>query len=113
MTRHKIPTIDLFAGPGGLSHGFSSYHGPASFDVRLSIEKDEVAHKTLLLRSFLRHLGSPPKAYYQYIRGEISLETLKRQFVTEWTRAESEAVRWELGKVEFSEVHARIKEALA
>ena len=49
--------IDLFAGPGGLGEGFASATGPGGrpwFDVRLSIEKDPLAHRTLELRAFLR-----------------------------------------------------------
>jgi len=48
-----IPIIDLFAGPGGLGEGFSAYKSEgASFKIKLSIEKDAAAHKTLRLRSF-------------------------------------------------------------
>jgi site-specific DNA-cytosine methylase len=46
----SIPVVDLFAGPGGLGEGFSSIRNSDSskvFDIRLSIEKDPVAHRTL------------------------------------------------------------------
>ena len=52
-----IPIIDLFAGPGGLGEGFMSLKyddGKSVFDIKLSIEKDKNAHKTLLWRSFYR-----------------------------------------------------------
>ena len=51
-----IPFIDIFAGPGGLGEGFSSYKnkGEHAFNPVLSIEKDERAHETLTLRSFFR-----------------------------------------------------------
>ena len=52
-----IPVIDLFAGPGGLGEGFSSLrdaNGRPVFQVRLSVEKDHFAHRTLELRSFFR-----------------------------------------------------------
>jgi DNA (cytosine-5)-methyltransferase 1 len=52
MKNKKIPIIDLFAGPGGLGEGFSSLVN--NFDIKLSIEKDENAHQTLELRSFIR-----------------------------------------------------------
>lgn len=71
-SNHKIPIIDLFAGPGGLGEGFMSVtddKGHSVFDIRLSIEKDANAHKTLLWRSFYRQFvkdGKPvPKDYYQ------------------------------------------------
>ena len=75
-TLRSIPVIDLFAGTGGLSEGFSSLsrEGVRQFDVRLSIEKDSVAHKTLSLRALFRSfpLGMVPSSYYKYLRGEIS-----------------------------------------
>lgn len=70
-----IPIIDLFAGPGGLGEGFSSVmdeNGNPVFDIRLSIEKDENAHKTLTWRSFYRQFikagKEVPKEYYQAYR---------------------------------------------
>jgi len=50
-----IPVIDLFAGPSGLSEGFFSLDknkGKSFFSICLSIEKEENAYQTLLLRSF-------------------------------------------------------------
>lgn len=52
-----IPVIDLFAGLGGLGEGFSSLRdtsGNPIFQTIMSIEEDELAHKTLRLRSFFR-----------------------------------------------------------
>ncbi len=68
-----IPVIDLFAGPGGLGEGFSAYDGPDfRYQITLSIEKDESAHKTLELRSFFRKFrkGRVPKEYYDYVAGK-------------------------------------------
>ncbi|PKQ65916.1 DNA (cytosine-5-)-methyltransferase [Labilibaculum filiforme] len=69
----SIPVIDLFAGPGGLGEGFSSIldeNGDRVFEIKLSIEKDENAHKTLELRSFTRQfpIGGIPKEYYEYVK---------------------------------------------
>lgn len=71
--------IDLFAGPGGLCEGFSSVvdaTGERCFDVKVSIEKDSVAHRTLLLRAIVRKFpkGKIPDSYYDYVRGKISRE---------------------------------------
>lgn len=52
-----IPIIDLFAGPGGLGEGFTSVlndHNQRVFKIALSIEKDNFAHQTLTLRSFIQ-----------------------------------------------------------
>jgi DNA (cytosine-5)-methyltransferase 1 len=70
-----IPIIDLFAGPGGLGEGFMSLtddNNHSVFDIKLSIEKDENAHKTLILRSFYRQFKKKdkpiPEEYYETIR---------------------------------------------
>ncbi len=81
-----IPVIDLFAGPGGLSEGFSSVRaeeGQQAFEVRLSIERDFYAHRTLELRSFFRKLrsGRVPEAYYDYLRRAEDSEDLRRDKV--------------------------------
>ena len=66
--QHPIPVIDLFAGPGGLGEGFSSLtdaNGDRHFDLRVSIEKDPIAHKTLSLRALFRAFpkGKVPDCY--------------------------------------------------
>lgn len=85
----RIPIIDLFAGPGGLGEGFMSLKnedGKSVFNIKLSIEKDKNAHKTLTWRSFYRQFekdGKPiPKEYYQAYR-ESNL--LKREQLIEAT----------------------------
>lgn len=77
--RGKIPVIDLFAGPGGLCEGFSSVvdaTGFRRFAVKVSIEKDPIAHRTLLLRAIFRKFpkGEVPNCYYDYVRGNITRE---------------------------------------
>jgi DNA (cytosine-5)-methyltransferase 1 len=67
-----IPVIDLFAGPGGVGEGFSSFQttdGHQPFRIVLSIEKDRHAHQTLALRSFFRQFatGAVPEDYYDYL----------------------------------------------
>lgn len=55
MTLPKIPVVDLFAGPGGLGEGFSSFSKDV-FRILISAEKDQFAHKTLCLRAYYRLL---------------------------------------------------------
>jgi len=80
-TNNAIPVIDLFAGPGGLCEGFASLVSGRKrhFEIRLSVEKDPVAHRTLSLRALFRCFPKTkvPKSYYQYIRNEISREQLE------------------------------------
>lgn len=76
-----IPVIDLFAGPGGLGEGFASLvdnTGKRCFSVKVSIEKDPVAHRTLSLRALFRSFPSSavPDCYYNYVRGNITRDEL-------------------------------------
>ena len=75
--------VDLFAGPGGLGEGFSSFRarGKSPFRISVSIEKEASAHKTLQLRSFFRQFsGTVPSEYYQYLKGQISRSELFEAF---------------------------------
>ena len=100
-----IPVIDLFAGPGGLGEGFCALGRPAGiprFSLRLSIEKNPIAHQTLELRAFFRQFphGKAPAAYYEYLRGRLG----RNELFEAWPQAAAEARReaWnvELGKVD-------------
>ncbi len=110
-----IPVVDLFAGPGGLSHGFSAFRSKdVTFDIKLSIEKDEVAWRTLLLRAFLRQFAHPPAAYYRFLRCEhgVDRDFLASEYPAQWAAAQQEARRWTLGEEPFSTVSAAISKVL-
>lgn len=117
--RGLIPVIDLFAGPGGLCEGFSSVvdaTGARRFAVKVSIEKDPIAHRTLLLRAIFRMFpeGKVPACYYEYVRGKITRE----QFLAHpdikdaAEHAANEAKCAELGVTPPKEVDAWIRESL-
>src|SRR5262245_52535748 len=113
-----IPVIGLFAGPGGLGEGFSAYRlpdGSHPFRIGLSIEKDPLAHKTLLLRAFFRQSppGDAPDAYYDCLRGTISQEQLFEQYPADAEAAPHEAWLATLGEVSRDIVHPRIARAWA
>ena len=104
-----IPIIDLFAGPGGLGEGFMSLkndEGKSIFDIKLSIEKDINAHKTLTLRSFYRQFvkfgKKVPVDYYNALKEsdlskrEILIEEMLDRF-EEGAIARKEAKLIELG----------------
>lgn len=100
MSIYKV--VDLFAGPGGLAEGFASLQveNGRPFEVALSVEKDVAAHKTLLLRNFLRlHPDGFPADYYDYLDRKISREDLARRHKSLWERAEAETPRLELGSI--------------
>jgi DNA (cytosine-5)-methyltransferase 1 len=114
---HKvIPIIDVFAGPGGLSEGFSRLSefagGSISFRTSLAIEKDPFAAETLTLRSFYRQFEpeNVPDEYYGVIRRELPVSVLSK--FREWGAARDKVWNVELGAVGEVELHARIKNAL-
>lgn len=101
---NSIPIIDLFAGPGGLGEGFSIFrkdNGIHPFKIKLSIEKDPDAHKTLLLRSFFRQFptGRAPEEYYHFIknRNGKNIDDLLDLYPSEGTAARKESLQAELG----------------
>ncbi|MGN6475771.1 MAG: DNA cytosine methyltransferase [Flavipsychrobacter sp.] len=117
--RKAIPIIDLFAGPGGLGEGFMSSvdaNNERYFKIALSIEKDDFAHETLTLRSFLRQFEYKvlPDEYYSFLRGEITKDELYEQYPDEIKIAREEAWKTELGteKAPHELVDKRIRKAL-
>lgn len=119
MSRSEIPVIDLFAGPGGLCEGFSSIvdrKGARRFAVKVSIEKDPVAHRTLMLRALFRKFpkGRVPQAYYDYVRGSMKREQfLAHPDIKEAAgEAAQEARLAELGKTPQDEIDGWIRKAL-
>lgn len=120
----QIPIIDLFAGPGGLGEGFSSILNKSDrfFDIKLSIEKDNEAHKTLELRSFFRKFNTNklPTDYYAVLKEksiqkrEVLISKLFDKYPEEASEAKKEAWKAELGNEAFppSVIDERIKESL-
>ncbi len=119
MSSKQIPIIDLFAGPGGLGEGFTSVvdnNNNRFFRIALSIERDEFAHETLTLRSFLRQFPFKkfPKEYYQFVScKKTGFEELYKLYPKEVAVAKHEAWKFSLGKAEdHNEIDFRIREAL-
>jgi len=119
MAFQSIPVIDLFAGPGGLGEGFSSLSAPdgsSGFKLKVSIEKDPIAHRTLSLRALFRQFpkGTAPDCYYDYLRGNISREALFAHPDAKEAGSEAlnEAKNAELGKTPHKEIDGWIAAAL-
>lgn len=114
----SIPTIDLFAGPGGLGEGFARHRsgkaGHRTYQPALSIEMDKAAHRTLQLRAFTRQFpdDSLPAAYYAYLRGHCTLDDLYRAHPREFATAGHEAWNAELGQAPVALVRKRIETAI-
>ncbi len=104
-----LPVIDLFAGPGGLGEGFTE----AGFDIKLSIECNETAHKTLLFRSFYRKIKDSHSAKIEdFLLGKNDIQELYRNYPEEFEEASKEAWQATLGKTPDEEVSERIHTAL-
>lgn len=112
-SNRQIPVVDLFAGPGGLGEGFSTLEdakGNSVFQSVLSIENDEFAHRTLLLRHFFRSFRRDdiPEPYFDYLRKQISFDQLRSQYAKEFSDAEKSALKLTL----CPENHNRIKRSI-
>lgn len=99
-----VKIVDLFAGPGGLGEGFSSFHKDQSypFKIAVSVEKDKFAHSTLRLRAYWRLLkrnGMSLKNLYEYYKG-LKNEPWTLETKTLWGEAGTEALHLELGREE-------------
>jgi DNA (cytosine-5)-methyltransferase 1 len=111
-----IPVIDIFAGPGGLGEGFSTFTNDerAAFNIRLSVEKDADAHRTLQLRAFYRQFtkADVPEEYYRVLRREIEISELYKQYPSPAEAAGREAIQFTLGEATWGKAEALIRQAL-
>ncbi len=117
--KKTIPIVDLFAGPGGLGEGFSSVKstsGQPVFKVAVSIEKDEIAHKTLSLRAAFRQLRTDGTldSYYEFLRGEREWSDFSQGKYVKEALAESikEARCAELGKDDLKKIDDWIRDGI-
>ncbi len=117
----QIPVVDLFAGPGGLGEGFASFKVAEErpFRIALSIEKEERAYQTLLLRSFYRQFDDAevPSAYYQYTRGvELSESEGWKSLVAacpeQAQAARKCSLKAELGRVPVDDIREAVRGAV-
>ncbi len=112
----EVPLIDIFAGPGGLSEGFSRFASFSNSDIRfvsrLAIEKDPVAVETLRLRSFFRQfrVEDVPDDYYRFLRQQAPESALWS--LPEWKTASDHVWNAELGVIEEAVLHEKIASRL-
>lgn len=111
----KIPVVDIFAGPGGLSEGFSRIHrdGERLFRIGLSVESEDEPFQTLRLRAFCRQFpeGKLPCEYYYFLQGEIGLDELFSRWPEQAEMASRETWQATLGKCEYTELDRKITDA--
>ncbi|WP_417214983.1 DNA cytosine methyltransferase [Alcanivorax sp.] len=113
----NINVIDLFAGPGGLGEGFSAYkpEGKSSggFRIRMSVEKEASAHKTLSLRALYRLLkgSGDVRHYHQYFAGHTDRAELIDRVSDAWEEANIESLGGPKALGEDNElIHKRLRE---
>lgn len=119
MVKNNVvfPVVDLFAGPGGLGEGFTSFSEGSNelrFKSAVSIEDDKYSFQTLHLRHFLRSFpnGEFPSEYYQYLRNEISKEDLFGSYPENKAAADSSAVKITLCPQNHEEVRKLISDRI-
>lgn len=119
-----IGVVDIFAGPGGLGEGFSSFQdttGDQPFDVVASAEMDDAAHATLRLRAFMRLAAQfeplALRSYYTFLdrvaRGERTVSSDyfgNGKWPGLWEQAEARAMQLTLGREDDNRrLHERIR----
>ena len=113
---NPIPVIDLFAGCGGLSEGFSRWEqsGEFPFDVRLYVEKNPKAIHTLELRTFCHQFRGKllPDDYYAYVSRNISRETLFQSHPAASAEAHNRCFGADLSNPDRRELDDRVKAAV-
>ena len=96
-----VQVVDLFSGPGGLAEGFAGYRdeqGNTPFEIALSVEKEPSAHRTLLLRAFLRKFGdSYPSCYYTFLNDGGTEPNWPERYPEQWESAVRETLQMEIG----------------
>jgi DNA (cytosine-5)-methyltransferase 1 len=111
-----IPVIDIFAGPGGLGEGFSSWRDAKDrprFALAASFEKDPAAHTTLRLRAFQRQFGSqPPRELSMHFRRGLTWDALAAAYPRQAVAADREALLMELGPQNVATVRRHISSAV-
>lgn len=119
MVRMTVPVVDVFAGPGGLNEGFSSYAGGDVFSTAVSIEMDPVACQTLTLRAAVRRSlqvdGSLPPVYYSFMKdSRRDLRQLEddERFAVHIKEARSEVHQHELSEASQLESDRLVRKAL-
>lgn len=119
MATKPIPIIDIFAGPGGLGEGFSrvaDISGSPVFQTALSIEKEPLARKTLILRAFARLAKrTSPHAWKEYrlrLGHDLTVDELLARYPDIARLADREAWQQTLGPEAAASVRRRIDESL-
>jgi len=113
----SVNVIDLFAGPGGLGEGFSAFRPnnrkAPFFQIRMSVEKEASAHKTLSLRALYRAVQGTKDSslYHDYLAGELNRPELQTCLHDAWEHANRETLGGPQALGDSNElIHKRLRE---
>lgn len=111
----KLDVVDLFAGPGGLGEGFSSYkdkNNERIFSIVASVEVGEEECRTLRLRSFARKLVDKGyrRNYVAYLKNPTNenFEALTAKHPKIWELAVGEVINAEISSNSHSHILSQI-----
>jgi DNA (cytosine-5)-methyltransferase 1 len=106
----QLTAVDLFAGCGGISEGFTK----AGFQVAAFLECDPSAANTLRSRAAFHEFRNSRRLshYNRYFREEISFEELLRKFPDLADRIEASVVEKAFGRHRYVDLIAAIRNAL-
>src|SRR5882724_70390 len=107
MNRLVPVAVDLFAGCGGISEGFTD----AGCRVVAYLEKDHCACETLRTRVMFRELVrlKERRWYEQYFRGEVSREDICRKFTEVSDLIEGRVIEREFGEHRYADLISAIR----
>jgi DNA (cytosine-5)-methyltransferase 1 len=105
-----LSAVDVFAGCGGLSEGFTS----AGFEVAGYLERDKWACETIRTRIMFYKLRTSRRLslYHGYIKGEISREEVRNKFPEISDQIECAVIEKEFGRHDYSQIISSIRVAL-
>jgi DNA (cytosine-5)-methyltransferase 1 len=108
IQKYKFYAIDLFAGCGGLSEGFSQ----AGFKVIARVEMDRWACETLKTRCLYYKLKEKRCLclHYKYLKGKITKDEIYSRFPDIKKEIDLEIIQAEFGKDNFGEILNRVED---